>query len=218
MSSCKEISPLRLLLFSDNKYSPWWRGTAPRQTDQQLRTPAVGRWPSTTVLGMKLFSLILFFHHYSSSFPFFPPAPSPLRFSCPAGAQALGGLTSLLAWADRSAMPRGRWGRDNSRLRFIRQAKTEAWHQLFLSWKKPVRAFFQLLLGVFPPSSGLNGSSSRVNYPDLWPQEDHWPIYEEIHLIWLHTSLTAVKGGGFGFGFWFLVFFFVLFFLKKPSM
>ena len=42
--------------------------------------------------------------------------------------------------------------------------------------------------------------------PALWPQEDHWPIYEEIHLIWLHTSLTSVKGGGvlgLVFAFWF---------------
>lgn len=111
-------------------------------------------------------------------------------------------LFACLSWQVSYAQ-RLEWGRDNSRLCLLRQAKTEARHQLFLSWKKPVRAFFQLL-GVFL----LLFWAERKQQQGEWswfmtPRGQLAPIYEEIHLIWLHTSLTAVKEVGFGFGFCF---------------
>lgn len=159
--------------------------------------------PPQPSLGMKfaslisLFSSIILAHSPSSLLP--PPLWGSHAQLVP---QALGRPHSLLAWADRSAKPRGRW-RDNSRLCLLSQARTEAQRQLSLSGKKSVRAFFQLL-GLFPLL--FWAERKRQGDPDLWPQEDHWPICEENHLIWLHISLTLVKGGGvlgLVFAFWF---------------
>lgn len=205
MSSCKEISLLRILPFSDNKYFSWRRGTAPRQIGSSDATDGSPGDPPQPLLGMKfssvisLFSAIILAHSPPSLLP-------PLLWGAHVQLvpQALGRLHSLLGWADRSAMPRGRWGRDNSRLCLLRQARTEAQRQLSLSGKKPVRAFFQLLR-VFLLLFWAEWKKQQGD-PALWPQEDHWPIYEEIHLIWLHTSLTSVKGGGvlgLVFAFWF---------------
>ena len=158
-------------------------------------------------LGMKfsslisLFSTIILAHSPSSLLP-------PLLWGSHVQLvpQALGRPYSLLAWADRSAMPRGRRGRDNSRLCLLRQAKTEARHRLSLSWKKPVRAFFQLL-GVFPLLFWAERKQQQGEWS--WFMTPRGPLaylWGDPFNLTAYQPHCSKRRWGFGFGFCFSFF------------